>query len=322
MDPEYDDRCNTLLKDENFLTFLKHQVKGVFENFDCDHSPQTHVCFLCITKFFKGSEFKDYFFDLYEWFKESKFKLHNLQSGLSFYPDNLIDCIQINWRYIIVKESQYFCSSWLDGIVQCDDLYDSYSIFKSLCLNEHLETLQWFCRGFTPYFRLSKTEQQDIFMDICKQNPTKNNRTYDILSYLFSLYSFKELDVHVNNEEAFRWACANNHDTLVQFLLELTEDQKIDIKIENEYAFRISCNNGFVKIVKLLLKVKDDRKIINNHNFQYSLELACQNGHYEVVKLLLELDDERKISTEIKQGKCLKMAYENKHFKIMKLLLD
>jgi hypothetical protein len=49
------------------------------------------------------------------------------------------------------------------------------------------------------------------------------------------------IDIHAENEDAFRWACKNGHLDVVKFLLSLeSERRRIDIHCWNDYAFRNS----------------------------------------------------------------------------------
>jgi len=44
------------------------------------------------------------------------------------------------------------------------------------------------------------------------------------------------VDVHANNETAWRWACGNGHMDVVKLLLDLTGDRRIDVHTDYEHA--------------------------------------------------------------------------------------
>ena len=56
--------------------------------------------------------------------------------------------------------------------------------------------------------------------------------------------NLERVDIHADNECAFRWACYNGHIEIVRLLLsdEVTNKfGKIDIHANNEYAFHWAC---------------------------------------------------------------------------------
>ena len=56
---------------------------------------------------------------------------------------------------------------------------------------------------------------------------------------------YGKIDIHANNEYAFRWSCYNGNLEIVKWLLSLKEEYgKIDIHADDESAFRWSCYNG------------------------------------------------------------------------------
>ena len=55
---------------------------------------------------------------------------------------------------------------------------------------------------------------------------------------------FGRVDIHVDNEYAFRWACDNGHIEIVKLLLsdEVTNKfGKVNIHVDNEYTFYWAC---------------------------------------------------------------------------------
>ena len=58
-----------------------------------------------------------------------------------------------------------------------------------------------------------------------------------------SLKNNQPINIHVNDEDAFRCSCANGHINIAQWLYELglENNQPINIHANNEDAFRCSC---------------------------------------------------------------------------------
>lgn len=373
---------NILIKDELFLSFLKHQIQGVFNNFDCDHIGSDDICLQCVIDFIKGSEFKNYFEGLYNWFKEVNFQpcirneyfyfnsynrasnqinnhIENDQvkndqrninwSDVSFYPQDIFKCFNLLCYYLKSNEARYFCSSWLDGILSQYKFYFTndkkylencditlFDIFKQLCVEEHFETLQWFYWGIRPYFRLSKTEQQQIFYNMYYRQTKKNTKIHEILSWLFSLKIFDKVDGHHKYGEAFDAACTFGNLELIKWLLNLKDKNEINVHAGHESGFRRACQNGHTEVVKLLLNLKGQRQININTVKEDGFKLTCKNRHIEVVNLLFNYLDKHQdfVSLETfqiiftqtcKDGYIeiiqilLKHSYNQKKYNILKL---
>lgn len=86
----------------------------------------------------------------------------------------------------------------------------------------------------------------------------------------------------------FSWCCYYGHLDVVKWLLRVySKEQTIDIHAENEEAFRISCGSGHLDVVKQLWKVSDGK--INIHaNNDYAFKWSCYNDYLDVVKWLWE----------------------------------
>ena len=130
------------MDNETFLLFLKNQVKGVFNN-DCyciHNSLLANSCIKCIKDFIKHSNYKEYFFKLCDWFTEEVLFAHDI-----------VNCFKSIHHYLTYEQVTYFCSSWLDGIYSVINIntldteisITEISMFETLCLQGHLETLKW-----------------------------------------------------------------------------------------------------------------------------------------------------------------------------------
>ena len=63
------------------------------------------------------------------------------------------------------------------------------------------------------------------------------------------LYSIDEVNIHYNNEQAFRWSCGYGHLAVAQWLYSLGE---VNIHADNECAFRWSCDAGHLTVAQWL----------------------------------------------------------------------
>ena len=92
---------------------------------------------------------------------------------------------------------------------------------------------------------------------------------------------------------------------LIKLLLVLDDDRRIDVHADDEYAFRCACEERYTEIVKFLLELEGDRPINVHANDEYAFRLACQNGQVKVIKMLIKLDHDRRIPEEIIPSKYL-----------------
>ncbi len=98
-------------------------------------------------------------------------------------------------------------------------------------------------------------EKNRMFCKLCK-----GGKICDTLQFY---YEWKHIiDIHYDNEYAFRWSCKNGYLDLVKWLWKIS-DEKIDIHADNEYAFRWSCKNGYLDVAKWLLELFFDEKYHN-----------------------------------------------------------
>ena len=68
------------------------------------------------------------------------------------------------------------------------------------------------------------------------------------------IYSLGGIDIHRNNDSAFRWASRKGHESIVRWLHSLGG---VDIYANNDEAFRFACYNGHESIVRWLREISN-----------------------------------------------------------------
>ena len=235
------DDYEILYNDKTFLSFLKHQVQGVFNHIDCDHLPLESLgdvfCFQCIQEFIKSSSFKNYFISLYNWFQQCNTNSELINNNRFFQPKDIVNCFKSIHNYLTKEQVSYFCSSWLDGLFSVMDSIEpiikvsenentitDLIIFETLCLQGHLETSKWLYMYIKETFiNNNPNQQQSLFNKLCELIPqeNKNNNTHEVLLWLLSLRIFDKLNV--NKGSAFIEVCKNGQLDVIELLLSLKE---------------------------------------------------------------------------------------------------
>ena len=99
------------------------------------------------------------------------------------------------------------------------------------------------------------------------------------------LYSLGNINIHIDDEFAFRWSCENGHLDVAQWLYSLGN---INIHIDDEYAFRWSCFYGHLDVAKWLYSLGN----INIHkNDEHAFCYACRLGNVEIAKWLASINN-------------------------------
>ena len=95
---------------------------------------------------------------------------------------------------------------------------------------------------------LNRDKAQSLFTKSCKNGA--------LLIAKELLKSNFDIDIHENNECAFRFACYEGHLKVAKWLLQL--DGKIDIHALNEDAFRNAGGDGHLEVAKWLLQLNQN----------------------------------------------------------------
>lgn len=135
------------------------------------------------------------------------------------------------------------------------------------------------------------------------------------------LESDRQINIHIDYEEAFIGSCRNGHSDVVNLLLSLDGDRYIDVHSNKELAFISACCYGHLEIVNLLLSLKGERYIDVHVNDEFVFRNACEKGNINVVKLLLSLTEDRRIDVNRCNEHTFKEACRSGNIGIVKLLL-
>ena len=83
------------------------------------------------------------------------------------------------------------------------------------------------------------------FINACRDGDLDNAKQLLLLN--------QNIDIHADDEYAFRYSCAYGHLDVAKWLWSL--DQNIDIHADNDHAFRCSCGNGYIEVAKWLILI-------------------------------------------------------------------
>ena len=156
----------------------------------------------------------------------------------------------------------------------------------------------------------------------------KNNLDHDKIQSLFiesckrgALMIAKELlksnfniDIHSNNEEAFRFACVQGHLEIAQWLWQL--DGNTNIHADNEYAFKHACKFGKLEVAQWLWGL--DQNINIHANNEFAFVYACFGDHLEVAQWLSTICNDYLIA--IDNGEILEWLIKDENCIILELI--
>jgi hypothetical protein len=105
-----------------------------------------------------------------------------------------------------------------------------------------------FLKGIYPA-KLSRYETNRFFLSSCE------NGHLQMSQWLWSI-SNGMIDIHAENESAFRWGCVNGHLQVVQWLWSIS-NETINIHTYYDDAFDWSCRNGHLEVAQWLWSIRN-----------------------------------------------------------------
>lgn len=99
---------------------------------------------------------------------------------------------------------------------------------------------------------------------------------------------YKNLGINGLNSR-FKKACVGNQLHIVEYFLTSKDlKQNVDIHLEDDYAFRVACKKGHLELVRFLLTSEKLKERVNIHTqHELGLKKACEFGHLTVIEYLL-----------------------------------
>lgn len=175
----------------------------------------------------------------------------------------------------------------------------------------------------------------NVFVNACRGGNLK------IIKWLYSLsklYHFR-IDIHWNNEVAFRECCRNGHLNMIKYLIELADSENnpvdVDATVSYHYirttdsGFSNACVSGHLNVIEWFLTFCHERNISLDihHMDDFAFYNGCKNGHIEIIKLLLKVGTERNEPFDLlgnpnKYYGSFTIACKHGHFEVAKLLYD
>ncbi len=111
------------------------------------------------------------------------------------------------------------------------------------------------------------------FLEACKSGRIEQAK---------QLVTEHQVDVHGNDEDAFKWACRNGYIEIAKWLV---QDHQVDVHIDYEKAFRWAQNNGQIKITNWLI---EDHQVDEHATDKMLFKIACQAENIPVIKMCVE----------------------------------
>jgi len=188
--------------------------------------------------------------------------------------------------------------------------------FEKYCKENNLR-YEINCSIFENY--LDEDWNHHIFIVICG---------YGFLETAQWLYNSENIDIHYENELAFRYSCLDRHLDLAKWLIEISKENGkiINIHVNNEEVFRKSCNNGDLEVAKWLFEIsKENNDMINIHaNDEEAFIWCCLDEDIEMAKWLVEISKENDeiINIHTKNEMIFRLSCFSGFIEIVKWLMD
>lgn len=130
-------------------------------------------------------------------------------------------------------------------------------------------------------------------IDNTNDNSPNNMSVRQYLVHIQWLINNRKINIHVNNEQLFRFGCKNGYLAITKWLIYLGEadGEKINIHCNHEEAFIESCKNGHFELAKWLIYLGENgygRLNISRYIDQIYKYFVLNNQH-EMARWMLHL---------------------------------
>ncbi len=129
------------------------------------------------------------------------------------------------------------------------------------------------------------SKNESLFINSCQTN--------NILISQYLIKKYPNINIHADNDHAFKLSCANGHLNMARWLLWQSQQNGftlVNIHAENDFAFRWSCRNGHLMVAQWLLwqSQQPGFTLVDIHYYHDSaFRWSCGNGHLLVTQWLL-----------------------------------
>lgn len=175
-----------------------------------------------------------------------------------------------------------------------------YHAFVICCTHAHFDMVKWLLLELIQNTNTDMSSICDMCSEAFSMSCMVGQLTIAQWLYEISLSYIGVIDIHRNNDYAFRSSILNGKFDVVKWLVFISSNGisvPINIHSGNEYAFRMCCENGYLDIAKWLVEksYNDDEGMIAIHKENnYAFIHCCLRGHLELAKWLAELSKHTK----------------------------
>jgi len=136
----------------------------------------------------------------------------------------------------------------------------------------------------------------ELFIDACMRGNLQEAKCI--------FYKYK-LNIHINNDEAFRYACNSGNINIAKWLYSL--EDKPNIHANDDEVFRYACYTGNINIAQWLYELEDKPNI--HALCDAAFRIACYYDNISIVNWLVTISNEYYV--EIKNNQIIRWKIKN-----------